>query len=177
MLAFVLVLAGGCSRPPACVETYSPWMKLLVGLPIPMLVTTALAAALIVGIDNALGPSRRRIWGALLAVVVTCAEPAVLGRMLSWPEGLVVIFPASLITLVLLCLRDRGGDPNRQSWMPGLSRALEPSLSDRVGAGLLVALLVFVTFVGSMVAGFCVGEAGKRCGEVEPKQSSQSRLQ
>jgi hypothetical protein len=168
VLALVFAVASGCARPRHCVETYSPLVKLLMGLPIPMLFTVAIAAALTSSIDGALGRSNRLNVAALLAVAVTCTEPAVFGQLLPWSEASLVALPVSLFVVAFLGLRDPRPDPMRESWMHRLSRAADPTPANRVGAGVLAVLLALTTLIGSGVASYLVVAAGRQCGVVEP---------
>jgi hypothetical protein len=159
-LVLALVLASGCQP---CEETYSPIVKLLVGIPLPTLITMGVAAALMLGIGDALGHTKRLPRGGLLAVAAACVLP--ISTLPVWREPLLALaaWLASAAALVFLCLRNQEPDPNRQSWTHSLAGELYVSQSDRIMAGLLVTLLVSVTFVGSVLTAVSVFMAGQEC--------------
>jgi hypothetical protein len=155
----------GC-QPVECVETYSPMGKLLMGAPIPTFVTMVLAALLLMGISRALGRTSDLPKGGSAVVAATCLWPAIC-LVFSWPDGFFVVWPALLVVLIPLSLRDRERDPNQQSWMHNLSGAQQPSVANRITAGLLVTLLLLVTLIGSVVTMAAVGFAGQECHELD----------
>jgi hypothetical protein len=162
VLASGLALAGGCQKPRVCEETYPPIVNLLVGLPIPMLLTLAFAAMLMLGIGGALDRERRLPKGGLATVAAACAWAGIC-TSIKWRAGFFV-WPVSLAVLVFLNVREQGPDPNQQSWMHRLSGA-GPSLGNRLHAGFLLIFLLLVTYVGSVLSIVGVGLAGERCRE------------
>lgn len=159
----MLPLLGAC-QPRHCVETYSPVVKLLVGAPIPVMITTAIAAAMISSIDAALGRPKRRRPGAWLMVALTCLLPFPMARLLG-PTAMGVTLLLSLALVVLATLLRGGDDSNHRSWTHAISGALEPSIGSRMFGGFLVVMLLVVTFIGTAVTALCVSEAGLRCDE------------
>jgi hypothetical protein len=160
-LVLGLLLASGCIQPP-CVETYSPLVKLLVGVPFPMYFTMVFAAALMLGINDALHRGKRLSKGGLAAVAAACVALPI--GMLSGSLVLaVVVWPMLVGLVVCLAFRNQGTDPEAQSWLLCLSGALEPSPADRFRAGGLACLLAFVTLVGSIFTSCSVSGAGQDC--------------
>ncbi|MFO7565767.1 MAG: hypothetical protein R6X02_24200 [Enhygromyxa sp.] len=165
VVALALALASGCSSP-ACVETYSPLVKILVGLPIPLYITMLPAAALMVHIRGVLRRSRRLPKGGLAAVAASCAVLPMSRLIASHGAAIIValaIWATLLALVVILTLHEPGPDPKEQSWLLCLQGASQSSAADRFMAGMLAIVLLFVTLVGSMATLASVTGAGREC--------------
>jgi hypothetical protein len=147
------------------VETYSPLVKLLVGIPLPVYFTMLFAGALMMGINDALRRGKRLPKSALAAVAAACVVLP-LSFILRSPALVllaIVAWPMLMGLAVILAFREHDTDPKAQSWLLCLSGALEPSPDDRFRAGGLAFLLALVTFIGSVATSCSVSGAGRDC--------------
>lgn len=164
LLALVpaFVLGGGCIQPP-CEETYSPFVKVLVGLPIPMYITMGIAALLMLRINARLRRSRPLPKGGLAAVAATCVVLPI-ARLLPAHDAVAVaalMAYAMLLALVVISsLHKPGPDPKEQSWLACLSGELRPTIDDWLSAWVLAFALLFVTLIGSLFTASSVSNAG-----------------
>ena len=184
LVALIVLFAGGC-QPAVCEESYSPIVKVLVGAPIPTLVTVVLAGLMMSGIDRTREqPGGVRV-GALIAVVMACVSMPVVGSsmpFLPFWAGLVGLAVA-MVAIVVLSLVDRQLDPNQGSWTHAVADALQPSVASRVVAAVLVVVLMLITLVGATLTAFAVYGAGLTCRdydeapleEVEKQAPTESR--
>ena len=147
----LLVLVSAC-QPAVCEESYPYWRKLLEGLPVPMLISTATCVGILSGGDAVLEHQRRLPVFPAFVMSCMCAVPFLL---------LAVKLPPDLMFGtwgVLALVASVWGLPPLRAWTSaGWPR--------RIGAALLIPVLLLVMLIFTVGAGYLVVTAGQiNCG-------------
>lgn len=147
----LLVLASAC-QPAVCEESYPYWRKLLEGLPVPMLIAMATCVGIFAGGDAVLNHQRRLPVFPAFVMSCLCAAPFAM-EAVELPSELMIG-----VWFVLAVAVSVWGLPPLRAWV-------DAGWPRRVGAALLVPVLVFLMLIFTVGAGYLVVTAGQiNCG-------------